>query len=136
MLLFQIGLGLLLLAGLWTPVAGTLAAVLALWRLFSQIGEPWIQVLLATLGVALALLGPASGRSTLACLDGSGSTSPIASVALPHHQSVSPYPLEGLRYSWSHQTLEEAERVHFLVPASGYVKSADCAKMSPKRGEN
>jgi putative oxidoreductase len=58
LLVFQIGLGLLLLAGLWTPVAGTLAAVLAFWRLFSHYGEPWIQVLLATLGVALALLGP------------------------------------------------------------------------------
>jgi putative oxidoreductase len=58
LLVFQIGLGLLLLAGLWTPVAATLAAVLAFWRLFSQLGEPWIQVLLATLGVALALLGP------------------------------------------------------------------------------
>jgi putative oxidoreductase len=57
-LVFQIGLGLLLLAGLWTPVAGTLAAVLAFWRLFSHIGEPWIHVLVATLGVALALLGP------------------------------------------------------------------------------
>jgi len=39
-------------------VAGTLVAVVALWRLFSHHGEPWIQVLLATLGVALALLGP------------------------------------------------------------------------------
>jgi putative oxidoreductase len=57
-LVLQIGLGLLVLAGLWTPVAGTLLAVLALWRLFSHYGEPWIQVLLATLGVALALLGP------------------------------------------------------------------------------
>jgi hypothetical protein len=70
LLVFQTGLGLLLLAGLWTPIAGTFAAVLALWRLFSHYGEPWIQVLLATLGVSLALLGPASGRSTLACLDG------------------------------------------------------------------
>ena len=58
LLVVQIGLGLLVLAGLWTPVAGTLVAVAALWRLFSHIGEPWIQVLLATLGVALALLGP------------------------------------------------------------------------------
>jgi putative oxidoreductase len=58
LLVFQIGLGLLLLTGLWTPVAGTLAAMLALGRLVSQVGEPWIQVLLATLGVALALLGP------------------------------------------------------------------------------
>jgi len=58
LLMVQIGFGLLLLAGLWTPVAGTLVAVVALWRLFSHHGEPWIQVLLATLGVALALLGP------------------------------------------------------------------------------
>jgi hypothetical protein len=58
LLVFQIGLGLLLLAGLWTPVAGTLAAMIAVWRLVSQVGEPWIQVLVATLGVALALLGP------------------------------------------------------------------------------
>jgi hypothetical protein len=58
LLMFQIGLGILLLVGLWTPVAGTLAAMIALWRLASGIGEPWIQVLLATLGVALALLGP------------------------------------------------------------------------------
>ena len=58
LLVFQIGLGLLLLAGLWTPVAGTLGAIIAVWRLVSQVGEPWIQILVATLGVSLALLGP------------------------------------------------------------------------------
>jgi hypothetical protein len=58
LLVFQIGLGLLLLAGLWTPVAGTLGAMIAAWRFVSHVGEPWIQVLVATLGVALALLGP------------------------------------------------------------------------------
>jgi len=58
LLVFQIGLGILLLSGLWTPVAGTLAAMIAVWRLVSHVGEPWIQVLVATLGVALALLGP------------------------------------------------------------------------------
>jgi len=58
LLVFQIGLGILLLAGLWTPVAGTLGAIMAIWRLVSHVGEPWIQVLVATLGVALALLGP------------------------------------------------------------------------------
>jgi len=58
LLVFQIGLGILVLAGLWTPVAGTLAAMIAFWRLVSHVGEPWIQVLVATLGVALALLGP------------------------------------------------------------------------------
>jgi hypothetical protein len=58
LLVLQIGLGLLLLSGLWTPLAGTLVAVIALGRLVLHVGEPWIQVLQATLGVALALLGP------------------------------------------------------------------------------
>jgi len=58
--LFQtlsIGLGLLLLAGLWTPVAGTLVAAEALWNVFSS-GHPSRWIMLATLGAALALLGP------------------------------------------------------------------------------
>ena len=58
--LFQalsIGLGILLLAGLWTPVAGTLVAAEALWNVFSS-GDPWLWIMLATLGAALALIGP------------------------------------------------------------------------------
>jgi uncharacterized membrane protein YphA (DoxX/SURF4 family) len=53
----SIGLGLLLLAGLWTPVAGTLLAAEALWNVFSC-GHPWRWIMLATLGAALALIGP------------------------------------------------------------------------------
>ena len=55
--MFSIGLGLLLLAGLWTPVAGTLVAAEALWNLFSS-GHPWCWIMLVTLGAALALIGP------------------------------------------------------------------------------
>jgi uncharacterized membrane protein YphA (DoxX/SURF4 family) len=58
--LFQalsLGLGLLLLAGLWTPVAGTLVAAAALWNAFSS-GHPWYWIMLATLGAALVLIGP------------------------------------------------------------------------------
>ena len=58
--LFQtlsIGLGLLLLAGLWSPVAGTLVAAEALWNVFSS-GHPWYWIMLATLGASLALIGP------------------------------------------------------------------------------
>ncbi len=58
--LFQalsISLGILLLAGLWTPVAGTLVAAEALWNVFSS-GHPWRWIMLATLGAALALIGP------------------------------------------------------------------------------
>ena len=59
-ILFQmlsIGLGLLLLVGLWTPVVGALVAAEALWNVFSS-GHPWRWIMLATLGIALALIGP------------------------------------------------------------------------------
>jgi putative oxidoreductase len=52
------GAGILLLAGLWTPVAGALVAVIELWATFSQPGDPLTHILLGTLGAALALLGP------------------------------------------------------------------------------
>ena len=50
--------GLLLLAGLWTPVVGVLVAILELCAAWSRYGDPWIHVLLGVLGVALALIGP------------------------------------------------------------------------------
>jgi uncharacterized membrane protein YphA (DoxX/SURF4 family) len=53
-----IGAGLLLLVGLWTPLAGALVAMIALWNTFSQPGDPWPNIMLGTLGAALALLGP------------------------------------------------------------------------------
>lgn len=52
------GAGMLLLAGLWTPIAGAVVAILALWNLMSRHEDPWISILLGTLGAALALLGP------------------------------------------------------------------------------
>jgi putative oxidoreductase len=53
-----VGAGLLLFAGLWTPVAGALVAIIALWNTFSQPADPWPNIMLGTLGAALALLGP------------------------------------------------------------------------------
>jgi uncharacterized membrane protein YphA (DoxX/SURF4 family) len=53
-----VGAGLLLFAGLWTPIAGALVAIIALWNTFSQPGDPWPNIMLGTLGAALALLGP------------------------------------------------------------------------------
>ena len=50
--------GLLLLAGLWTTVAGAIAAIIELWIVFSNVYDPWVSVLLVGLGAALALLGP------------------------------------------------------------------------------
>ena len=53
-----IGAGLLLLAGLWTPIAGTLVAAIEVWKIFLLPEDPWVYILLGTLGAALALLGP------------------------------------------------------------------------------
>jgi hypothetical protein len=52
------GAGVFLLAGLWTPIAGVLVAVIGLWIAFSQGSDVWASILLGTLGAALALLGP------------------------------------------------------------------------------
>jgi len=50
--------GLLLLVGLWTPIAGALLAVFASWVIFLHQSNPLSWILLGTLGAALALLGP------------------------------------------------------------------------------
>jgi len=56
--LLAAGAALLLLAGLWTPIAGALVAVIYSWDIVSHRGEPWTNILLITLCAALALLGP------------------------------------------------------------------------------
>lgn len=58
LVILQTILGVLVLFGLWTPVAGTLIAFLEVWHLISLPGDPWIHILLLTLGISLALLGP------------------------------------------------------------------------------
>jgi uncharacterized membrane protein YphA (DoxX/SURF4 family) len=51
--------GILLLIGLWTPIAGALVAILELGITFTpHPADPWTFILLGTLGAALALLGP------------------------------------------------------------------------------
>jgi uncharacterized membrane protein YphA (DoxX/SURF4 family) len=50
--------GLLLCAGLWTPIAGSTLSIIALWSSFSEHGDFWAQILLATVAAALAMLGP------------------------------------------------------------------------------
>lgn len=52
------GVGLFLLFGLWTSVAGAVIAISELFIAFSHNHDPWLSVLLASLGVALVLLGP------------------------------------------------------------------------------
>ena len=53
-----IGIGVLLLIGLWTPIAGTILAILAFLRAALHLTNPWTCVLMGILGAALALLGP------------------------------------------------------------------------------
>jgi len=53
-----IAIGFLLVAGLWTPVAGSFAALLGLWNALSEPGDPWASILQASIGAALAMLGP------------------------------------------------------------------------------
>jgi hypothetical protein len=56
--LLAAGAALLLLVGLWTPVAGVLVAVAELGLALSHPAEPWTFVHFGTLGAALAMLGP------------------------------------------------------------------------------
>jgi putative oxidoreductase len=56
------GSGLLLVVGLWTPVAGSLVGIVNVWiacsRHFWHSGDPWIAIIQSVLGVALAMIGP------------------------------------------------------------------------------
>ena len=56
--LIDAGMGILLLVGLWTPVVGAMVAGRELWIMFSSGGDPWMPLVLATLGVTLAMIGP------------------------------------------------------------------------------
>lgn len=56
--LIAAAIGLLLLFGSWTAVAGGMVAIIESVLAFSHNGDPWVSVLLASLGVSLALLGP------------------------------------------------------------------------------
>ncbi len=50
--------GILLLVGLWTPVVGTLVALVELWIALASGSDPWIPIVLATLGCTIAMIGP------------------------------------------------------------------------------
>jgi uncharacterized membrane protein YphA (DoxX/SURF4 family) len=56
--LIAAGAGLFVLFGLWTSVAGALVAIIELFIALSHNHDPWLSVLLAGVGAALALLGP------------------------------------------------------------------------------
>ena len=50
--------GLLVLGGLWTPLAGVLAGIVEVWIGLSQPGIQSSAFILATLGISLAMIGP------------------------------------------------------------------------------
>ena len=53
-----IGAGMLLVVGLWTPIAGVLVVMVEVWTALSRTDSLRICIVLATLGAALVMLGP------------------------------------------------------------------------------
>src|SRR5271167_4532550 len=50
--------GILLIAGLWTPIVGTSIALIEIWKMLTLAGDKWVWLLLGTAAAALAMLGP------------------------------------------------------------------------------
>lgn len=48
----------LFLLGLWTPIVGTLIAIIEIWITIIHLYDPWISLILATLGGTAAMIGP------------------------------------------------------------------------------
>ncbi len=45
--------GILLLAGLWTPISGSLVAAMGIWNTISRPGDPWACIFFATMPASL-----------------------------------------------------------------------------------
>jgi putative oxidoreductase len=50
--------GILLVAGLWTPIVGASVALIEICKMVVLPGDRWVWLLLGTAGAALAMLGP------------------------------------------------------------------------------
>ena len=50
--------GLLILGGLWTPAIGVLTGMVEAWIAFTQPGTQLLVIMLAGLGISLAMIGP------------------------------------------------------------------------------
>jgi putative oxidoreductase len=48
----------LFLIGLWTPIVGALIVIIELWAALTHISDPWMPIVLATLGGTAAMVGP------------------------------------------------------------------------------
>jgi putative oxidoreductase len=55
---FAVAAGALLIFGFWTPVGALLTALVGIWNSYTHFGDPWANVLLAGIGVSLAMVGP------------------------------------------------------------------------------
>jgi hypothetical protein len=53
-----LGAGILLIAGLWTPIAGVAIAMTEVWKMVMLPGDKSLWLMLGTAGAALAMLGP------------------------------------------------------------------------------
>ena len=53
-----LGAGILLIAGLWTPIAGVAIAMTEVWKMLMLPGDKSLWLMLGTVGAALAMLGP------------------------------------------------------------------------------
>ena len=53
-----LGAGTLLIAGLWTPIAGVSVALTEVWKMLTLPGDKPLWLMLGTAGAALAMLGP------------------------------------------------------------------------------
>jgi putative oxidoreductase len=54
----MIAIGALLLAGLWTPITGTMLAIIEVWFAVTQADRAEMYLPLVALGVSLVMLGP------------------------------------------------------------------------------
>ena len=53
-----LGAGILLIAGLWTPIVGSSIALIEVWKMLMLAGNKPLWLMLGTVGAALAMLGP------------------------------------------------------------------------------
>ena len=53
-----LGAGILLIAGLWTPIVGSSIALIEVWKMLMLAGNKPLWLMLGTAGAALAMLGP------------------------------------------------------------------------------
>jgi uncharacterized membrane protein YphA (DoxX/SURF4 family) len=50
--------GILLIVGLWTPIAGVSIAIIEIGKMLTTSGDKWLLLLLGSAAAALAMLGP------------------------------------------------------------------------------